>query len=525
MSTSHHLRVFAARGAVSSSFLLLRGSILAAVGLSAVGCGGNIDTQGAGLNHGTGSGGSGAQAGAGAHAGEGGAPAVGCQSPTKILQPNGEDSGFVRCANGGVDRVAPATCELVAPACDGSESLTTCATDADCTAAPNGRCTRTWHTGGTGSVVECGCSYLCATDADCADGVCVCVGVADLERPFCLSSGVVGCKGPADCPSGECGLSSLFDGCASVYNKLVCRAPGDACREGADCLPEAKQCASVASADEGPWTCTDTTCTVGRPLLAGGVLRFAPAEPRADWASPGLAPDTALAPEVCAALAASFTEMGAMEHASIGSFARFALELLALGAPPDLLLLTQQAMADETAHAMQAYSLASAYGGRAVGPGALPVAGVVPATDPRAIVRALVREACTGETAAAAEALALSHIVEDPALKAFWARIAEDEGRHAELGWRSLAWMLEGGDPALRDVARDAFALVLAVSARPAPVPAPVVSSAHGLLPPATLAALREQAIRDIVEPCARALLAHAPPSRCPSPPAAEARG
>ncbi|MBT9554900.1 MAG: hypothetical protein IV100_02675, partial [Myxococcales bacterium] len=35
--------------------------------------------------------------------------------------------------------------------------------------------------------------------------------------------------------------------------------------------------------------------------------------------------------------------VAALEHASVGSFARFTLQLLAVGAPPDLLLATQQA--------------------------------------------------------------------------------------------------------------------------------------------------------------------------------------
>ncbi|XXX78635.1 hypothetical protein WMF30_07650 [Sorangium sp. So ce134] len=77
------------------------------------------------------------------------------------------------------------------------------------------------------------------------------------------------------------------------------------------------------------------------------------------------------------ALAARRREIAALEHASlerasIASFARLSLELLALGVPPALLAGAQQAAMVEIAHARAA-----------LGPGSLDVTGVAPATSAR----------------------------------------------------------------------------------------------------------------------------------------------
>ena len=57
-----------------------------------------------------------------------------------------------------------------------------------------------------------------------------------------------------------------------------------------------------------------------------------------------------------------------MEHASIAAFARLSLELLSLGAPPDLLRQSASAQADEIHHAEICFSLASHYLGEGISP-------------------------------------------------------------------------------------------------------------------------------------------------------------
>jgi hypothetical protein len=69
--------------------------------------------------------------------------------------------------------------------------------------------------------------------------------------------------------------------------------------------------------------------------------------------------------------------MALLEHASVASFARFSLQLMAAGAPASLVEAAHRAALDEIEHARLTFRLASRYEGRALGPGPLPVDGSV----------------------------------------------------------------------------------------------------------------------------------------------------
>src|SRR5262245_889099 len=118
------------------------------------------------------------------------------------------------------------------------------------------------------------------------------------------------------------------------------------------------------------WFCEGACC--GRPYLVDGAPRVASAARRADWLSPieaagadfvrdfeeadPSALDVArreqpVDPTTRAALAAAWLRDAQMEHASIASFARFTLELLAVGAPAELVADSQRASLDEIEHA------------------------------------------------------------------------------------------------------------------------------------------------------------------------------
>jgi hypothetical protein len=216
--------------------------------------------------------------------------------------------------------------------------------------------------------------------------------------------------------------------------------------------------------------------------------------------------------------------MALMEHASIAAFARFTLELLSLGAPAALLARTHAALGDEIAHAEACFGLASAYAGHPVGPGPLGIRDALPADSSWLdIVRRAFLEACIGETIAAAEAAEALARSEDETVRGVLARIAEDEARHAELGWRFLRWALESADPALRSRTCDALESLLerelAIGRETAPRPPEssidaastsrqwdVELSAHGLLPLSVQHGVRHAALREVVVPCARAL-------------------
>jgi hypothetical protein len=139
-----------------------------------------------------------------------------------------------------------------------------------------------------------------------------------------------------------------------------------------------------------------------------------------------------------------------MEHASIAAFARFSLQLLALGAPAMLVEACTQALADESAHTQLCFGLASAYAGRPLGPGPLDVQGSLAATELTEVVDLVIAEGCFGETSAALEALEAVESAQDPVIRAAYAQIASDEQRHAELAFRFVAWALEQDDAVVR---------------------------------------------------------------------------
>lgn len=404
-------------------------------------------------------------------------------------------------ARGLVHRAGPTTCDPAnpRPACGAPDRPhNTCKTDADCTDGAYPKCIQR-----VGQVGEfCTCDYACRTDADCpATHACVCgEALPDVDHATCVQAL---CRTDADCPSGTCGLSVHNNGC-QVKHQLACRGPGDACTTDADCAPD-RRCAFDDA--RARWDCVGITCVIGRPLTIDGAARTAPAVARGDWLAdldlPRDVPE-----ELAAALAAHWSEVAALEHASVASFARFTLELMALGAPPELLAGAQRAALDEIEHARLAWSLASLWSGRDLGPGPLSLAGLPAGQDLSDMVHALVREGCVGETLGAAEAEALADASGHPTMDPLLRSIALDEARHAALAWRTLRWLLERhGAPvrvaALVAVAEARAALLADVEDDPDAPRAPT----WGLLPRAELIARRREAMARVVEPVLRAIL------------------
>jgi hypothetical protein len=211
---------------------------------------------------------------------------------------------------------------------------------------------------------------------------------------------------------------------------------------------------------DGHRTC-ESAAVCGRPFLVEAAARVAPVTPRGDWTERGLAPrvDHLTGPER-ATLAAHWTKLGQMEHASIAAFARFQLQLLALGAPSELVMACNQALVDETAHTQLCFALASAYAGRKLGPGPLDVSHSLDVTALADIVDLVLLEGCIGETSAALDALESAASAADRVIRDAYARIAADEQRHAELAFRFVRWALEREPASTR--ARVESALVMA---------------------------------------------------------------
>ena len=482
---------------------------------------GGFETDGGFPNGGTGPvpgggpNGGGYPGGYGGTAGSAGGPTIPvCQNPKPLLDTYGRPTGFDECLGGSITRPEPRDCTSTAPrptSCPGAVSAdggpqTGCVRDADCTAMANGYCDSNTRFGGP-VPYGCYCRYGCVRDADCGQGqICLC----GEPTGQCVQAT---CTRDADCASAGGLCLSYTAECGGTA--FACQTTFDSCVSDVDCGQD--RCSLVS----GIHQCQNVICPVtGRPFLVGGAARVANAVRREEWTSSLIPAVEDLDATTRALLASRWTEVALMEHASIAAFARFALEILSLGAPPELVVGTYEAMADETVHARDAFALASAYLGKPVGPGQLDVSASLFARTPLDVVRTAILEGCIGETVAAVEAQeALAHAT-DPAVRNALARVTRDEARHAELAWRFVKWVMENGDATLR--AEAASVLVGIVEAEAAPYGSldrarekpNTTLLAHGHLGDETRSEIRRRVIAEIVLPCARALAFTSGPRR-----------
>ncbi len=243
----------------------------------------------------------------------------------------------------------------------------------------------------------------------------------------------------------------------------------------------------------------------GRPLRHGDELLVASPSTRSDWGSPlpaaVVAEIEALPATTRVALAEHHLHVAALEHGSIAAFAHAALDLLALGAPADLIADAHRAALDEIRHAEQCYAIASVASGAPSGPGPLPVAPPRSA-DPARVLRETFLDGCVGETLGSLQLAAAATACAHPALARLLGDIAEDEARHAELAFRVVAFLLRT-HPALveelRTLARD-----IPIGAVP---PAPHLPTV-GLLDDAHQRALLMLGMDQVVSPVTELLVA-----------------
>jgi hypothetical protein len=206
-------------------------------------------------------------------------------------------------------------------------------------------------------------------------------------------------------------------------------------------------------------------------------------------------------------LADGWLQAALAEHASVASFARFTLQLLAIGAPADLVEAAQRAGLDEVDHARRSFRLASRYAGTPLGPGPLPLHGdLLGPLDLAALAAAATREGCVGETLSALEAAEALEGATDPEVREALAAIAADEARHAELSWAFVRWCL-GVAPvhaAVRRALEEALAAQVPV---PPTDPDEATLRAHGRLSDRCRARVHARGLAEVVGPAARALL------------------
>jgi hypothetical protein len=259
----------------------------------------------------------------------------------------------------------------------------------------------------------------------------------------------------------------------------------------------------------------------GRPMTVDGQARRAAATRRGDWAeaitASGEGDREALSEDLRLALRDAWLDDALLEHASVASFARFTLQLMALGAPSWLVEASQQASLDEVRHARDCFALASRYADAPLGPTQLPLHGALVETSLADAVAATIIEGCIGETIASAMAAEQLHHACDPQARATLERIVEDEARHAELAWTFVRWAMETGGATIANVVRETFdaqrAHVEATLAKGAP-PSTIATDDearwhhHGRLLPRESSAVTRAALDEVILPCAEALQA-----------------
>jgi hypothetical protein len=359
------------------------------------------------------------------------------------------------------------------------------------------------------------CVYGCVRDDECGEGqICFC----DDPVGRCVSAA---CAVDADCPGSLCvGVSEGSPCGGPAWYTFACASANDECLTDTQCEQQ-EQCylgyVLDAAGLETPARQCGYGAVCGRPFLVEGSARQADAEPRSDWLA-SVTPDlSGLDAEARQLLTAHWTLLGLMEHASVAAFARFMLELMAAGAPAELVSSAQRALADEVEHARLCFGLASVYAARAIGPGPLSACGVLDDTSLAATVRATIHEACVGETMAAVEALEALGGATDLAVRDVLEKVVQDESEHAELGWKFLRWVLLGASPELRELAclemrsaiDGAWATSTEHAAHTGQKGRPELER-HGLCPSDRRNAARQAALIQVVMPLASALLGEA---------------
>jgi hypothetical protein len=397
-------------------------------------------------------------------------------------------------------------------------------------------------TGGASAASSTSSGMPCSVSTDCPCWQCTCAGLSSPGMAQLCIHGT--------CPSGEgaCALvCGSLNALPTLATKVACSGTGGGPPTTLACfaMPDAGGCPTnfgVALNDflalgcpngfepfqivSGPMTngegqccyqVRDVLCTSGgRPFIVDRIACVAPALTGAssDWCSGSLAPDTAsLSPLARAALARAWTADALAEHASIASFARASLALLAAGAPAELLAATHAAAVDEVRHARACFALASAYAGELASPGRFPVDGELRVSAGLVdLALATLDEGCIGETIAAVLAAERAARATDPVVRRALAAIAADEARHAELAWRTLAWVIAAGGADVLGAVMVALPqrLAMPVGASADVDLEPPGSEAHGVLRASTASRVARAALGEVVVPAARGLLAAA---------------
>ncbi|MGZ6142827.1 MAG: ferritin-like domain-containing protein, partial [Myxococcales bacterium] len=141
------------------------------------------------------------------------------------------------------------------------------------------------------------------------------------------------------------------------------------------------------------------------------------------------------------------------EHAAVAAFSKTSLELIALGAPPDLVARAHRAAIQEVEHARLCFAVASAYGGVVVEPAALPEALAGDTPDLFRLARESLLDGCLREGLASEIASLGAERARDPEIARVLRVQAKEEAQHAAFSWAIVEWAIScGGEPMRRSL-------------------------------------------------------------------------
>lgn len=222
---------------------------------------------------------------------------------------------------------------------------------------------------------------------------------------------------------------------------------------------------------------------------------------------------TDLSADERARLAGTWTRRSAAEYLAVSTFAVLAIDLVAAGAPADVLSLCMRAGIDEVRHAELCLRMVEIYGGKRIQPP--PGMSSLP-DDPKrpklhqALANTLL-VSCVSETYATTVLTATRDLTEDPVAHGVLTSIYSDEVMHARLGWSYLRYALERGGQGAIDAAAAMIPIALRGVANVVERERPIGEvtdkvRAHGLMTPAEERVIYSSCVREVLVPGFEAL-------------------
>jgi hypothetical protein len=212
-------------------------------------------------------------------------------------------------------------------------------------------------------------------------------------------------------------------------------------------------------------------------------------------------------------LAETWSRRSAAEYLAVSTFAVLAIDLVAAGAPADVLSLCMRAGIDEVRHAELCLRMIEIYGGKRV----MPPPGMSSLPDDperpklhQALANTLL-VSCVSETYATTVLTATRDLTTDPVAHAVLTSIYSDEVMHARLGWSYLRYGIERGGAGAIEAAAAMVPVALRGVANVVERERPVgeVTEAvrgHGLMTPAEERVIYSSCVREVLVPGFEAL-------------------